>query len=129
LKETKLKVERNPLREIIPRGSHYISYTLGKKKKRRVLLENVQIFTRLRLRIIDAQFVQQFARYVKREGGFGAVETLLGRFAGGALGAALPLLLLLFAVLTQPDLLENADEQLVHVVLQPARRLDEFAVQ
>jgi len=89
----------------------------------------VQIFTRLRLRIIDAQFVQQFARYVKREGGFGAVETLLGRFAGGALGAALPLLLLLFAVLPQPDLLENADEQLVYVVLQPARRLDEFAVQ
>ena len=79
----------------------------------------MQVLARLGLGVVEADLVQDLARDVERERGPGAVQA-------ARVGAApLPLPLPRGA---QADLLEHADQQLVHVVLDARRGLDVLAV-
>lgn len=73
--------------------------------------------------VVHADLLQDLPGDVQTEAGLGAVQLVVillarGRPCGSFFVPALP----------QPDLLEDAHEQLVHVVLDPARGLYEFAV-
>lgn len=77
----------------------------------------MKVLTRLGLAVSEAHLVQDLARDVERQGRLAAVQAFHAAFRS-----------LLLARLTQPDLLQDAHQQLVHVVLDATGRLDELAV-
>lgn len=82
----------------------------------------MQVLARLGFtNIIHADFLEDFPRYIQTETGLGAVQLVVVPLEGF-------LLLFPVAVLPQPDLLQDTDQQLIHVVLDAARCLDELAV-
>lgn len=93
---------------------------LGVHRKRRVgqSSEHVEVTARLGLGVEQAHLLEQFLGDVQRQRRLRPVDGPL----------AVVVLLLLVPRLAQPDLLQHADQQLVHVVLDTARRLDELTL-
>lgn len=86
-----------------------------------IFLEHVQILAALALAVVQADLVQYLPGQVQAQGGLASVQLgQVPRFATLTFQ-------LLVAGLAEPNLLEHAHQELVHVVLHTAGRLDELA--
>lgn len=82
----------------------------------------MEVLAALALTVVQAHLVEYLASEVETKGGLTAVQL------GEHLALAALTTKLAIPGLAQPDLLEHADEELVDVVLDAARRLDELAL-
>lgn len=89
---------------------------------RRNISQHVQVLAALALAVIQAHLVENFPSEVQTQNSFAIVQ-FRQQFAFAALTSKF-----LFAGLSQADLLQNADQKLVHIVLEPTRCFNEFAL-